>query len=390
MSRNLRAHRGEVATYVDAALAKLGDTAGGVATEEPESVETPDAPAEIAPASDDLLAARHAPSVPPAGQKRKVLLRNFQCPGDVVMLTAAVRDLHRAAGDRFEITVDTSCNHLWDFNPYVRPYDPSVSDYLVVDCEYPLIHRSNSAPYHFIHGFAQHIEATLGVWIPLTEFKGDIHLSDIEKTWMSQVAETGFQGDFWIVMAGGKYDYTCKWWNPAFYQAVIDHFAGKIQFVQCGEQGHWHPPLKNVINLIGKTDLRQFIRLVYHSVGVLAPVTFAMHAAAAVPTPVGRPPSRACVVIAGGREPAHWEAYPTHRFLSNNGALPCCLNGGCWRSRCQKVYDGDQKDHSQLCETPVAVAEDLSIARCMEMIRPQDVIRAIESYYEGGALRYLS
>jgi hypothetical protein len=120
---------------------------------------------------------------------------------------------------------------------------------------------------------------------------------------------------------------------------------------------------------------------------VLCPVTFAMHAAAAVPTPPGRPRNRACVVVAGGREPMQWEAYPHHRFLSNNGALRCCEHGGCWRSRCQRVSDRDGKDRS-LCEQPVQVGPDLRIPRCMEMIRAVDVIRAIESYYEGGSLAY--
>ena len=31
-----------------------------------------------------------------SGRRRKLVLRNFQSPGDIVMLTAAVRDLHRA------------------------------------------------------------------------------------------------------------------------------------------------------------------------------------------------------------------------------------------------------------------------------------------------------
>lgn len=132
---------------------------------------------------------------------------------------------------------------------------------------------------------------------------------------MSQVEELGFRGRFWIMMAGGKYDFTAKWWNPDFYQEVVDHFQGRIQFVQCGEAGHWHPPLKGVINLIGKTDTRQFVRLMYHADGVVCPVTFAMHLAAAVEMKPGRPKNRACVVIAGGREPSHWEAYPHHQFI---------------------------------------------------------------------------
>ena len=41
------------------------------------------------------------------------------------------------------------------------------------------------------------------------------------------------------------------------------------------------------------------------------------------------------MVVAGGREPAQWEAYPHHQFISTNGALRCCEQGGCWKSRCQ-------------------------------------------------------
>ena len=98
---------------------------------------------------------------------------------------------------------------------------------------------------------------------------------------MSQVEELGFRGRFWIMMAGGKFDFTAKWWNPAWYQRVVDHFRGRIQFVQCGEAQHWHPQLDGVINLVGKTDIRQFVRLMYHADGVVCPVTFAMHLAAA-------------------------------------------------------------------------------------------------------------
>ena len=222
--------------------------------------------------------------------------------------------------------------------------------------------------------------------------KGDIHLSDQEKHWLSALEEIHVKDDCLIIMAGGKYDFTCKCWNPESYQKVVDHFKGKITFVQCGLESHWHLKLKNVINFIGKTDLRQFIRLVYHSSGVVCPVTFAMHAAAAVPVKenVGRLKNRPCVVIAGGREPANWEAYPHHRFLSTNGCLDCCDQGGCWKSRCQKVNDGDEKDKDEnLCLLPVLLEnQDISIPKCMDMITANDVIRAIELYYDGGFIKY--
>jgi ADP-heptose:LPS heptosyltransferase len=316
-----------------------------------------------------------------------IILKCSLSPGDVVMMTAAVRDLHRSCPGQFVTDVRTTAEGLWEHNPYLTPLDEHDPDVRQLEMHYPLIQHSNEAPYHFIHGYIQYLESQLGVRIQPSAFRGDIHLSEEERGWMSQVQETGEFGRFWIMMAGGKFDFTAKWWNPACYQQVVDHFRGKITFVQCGESHHWHPPLRGVLNLIGKTDVRQFVRLMYHADGVVCPVTFAMHLAAAVPTKPERPANRACVVIAGGREPAQWEAYPHHQFISTNGALDCCDNGGCWKSRCQPVGDGAAQDHD-LCLYPIDLSSELRIPRCMSMIKAADVIRRIEMYYEGGALEF--
>ena len=80
-----------------------------------------------------------------------------------------------------------------------------------------------------------------------------------------------------------------------------------------------------------------------------------------------------------------------HRFLETNGALPCCDQGGCWKSRCQTVGDGDEKDAAaNLCIFPVRLQPDLQIPRCMDLITADDVIRAIELYHRGGAFSYLA
>jgi ADP-heptose:LPS heptosyltransferase len=320
-------------------------------------------------------------------EPRRIVLRSLLSPGDIVMLTATIRDLHRAYPGEYQTDVRTVADALWENNPYITRLDENAPGVETIEMHYPLIHSSNQRPYHFIHGFTQYLEQILHRPIPVTEFKGDIHLSSLEKSWMSQVEEIGFRGNFWIIVAGGKYDFTAKWWDPAGFQAVVDHFLGRIQFVQCGESQHWHPPLNNVIDLIGRTDTRQFVRLMHHADGVVCPVTFAMHLAAAVETKPGKPRNRACVVLAGGREPAHWEAYPHHQYISTNGALICCDNGGCWKSRCQRVGDGDSKD-GDVCLFPVQLSEKLRIPRCLDMIRPDDVIRRIEMYYEGGALQH--
>lgn len=319
--------------------------------------------------------------------QKKIILKCFQSPGDIVMLTSAVRDLKLAHLD-IQVDVRTSADAIWEGNPHLTPLVEEDSNVEVLQMSYPLIHTSNEKPYHFIHGFRKFLEQKLQISIPATKFHGDIHITELEKTWMSKIEELGCSTPFWIVVAGGKYDFTAKWWNPSYFQNVIDHFKGKITFVQCGEEGHWHPKLNNVIDLVGQTDMRQFLRLVYHSSGVLCPVTFAMHAASAVPMKHDAPKNRPCVVVAGGREPAQWEQYPHHRYLSTNGCMPCCDNGGCWKSRCQLVGDGDAKDVENTCEEPVRVSNDLLIPKCMHIIKPQSVIDAIEMYYRGGALQY--
>ncbi len=316
---------------------------------------------------------------------RKVILKlsDDLSPGDVVLLTATVRDLYTATyRDGWALDVRTPAPALWENNPYLTPLEDGAPDVETVLVEAPLATKANWIPYHFIHAFRMDAAAKLGVEIPAGAFRGDLYLSDTEKKAPSPATEAGWTGPYWLIAAGGKYDMTCKWWHPAFYQKVVNRLRGRIKFVQIGAAGDWHLPLEGVVNLVGRTDLRQLVRLVYHAEGVVCPVTFPMHLAAAVPPRDGH--HRPCVVVAGGREPAHWEAYPTHRFLHTTGALPCNVQGGCWRMRCQPVGDGHPSDApEERCVAPVQVAEDLVVPRCMYMIRPHDVVRAIRTYYRG-------
>jgi ADP-heptose:LPS heptosyltransferase len=310
---------------------------------------------------------------------RKLILSCRLSPGDVLMLTAAVRDLHRLYPGRFVTDVRTPCRGLWLHNPCITPLDASDPDVEFIECHYPLIQQSNQEALHFIHGYMQFLSERLGLKLAPTVFAGDIHLAADEKRLPFQLDEFNCGNlPIWIVCAGGKYDFTIKWWNRRWYQAVVDHFKGRLFFVQVGEQGHYHPPLRNVHDLRGKTTLRELVRLVYHADGVLCGVTLHMHLAAAVPLKEGQF-SRPAVVIAGGREAPHWEAYPTHQFLHTVGMLPCCATGGCWRSRTVPLGDGDEKDDPRnLCRDVVN-----GLPRCMDMISKEKVIQNIESRLTG-------
>jgi ADP-heptose:LPS heptosyltransferase len=319
---------------------------------------------------------------------QRLILKNFQSPGDIVMLTAAVRDLHEQYPNRFVTDTRTACSALWENNPYITALDDGDSNIRIIYCHYPLIHSSNERPTHFVSGFIEYLNAQLRLNIVPSRFYGFIVLSDAEKSWYSQVHEVvGEDIPFWIIVAGGKFDYTIKWWDHRRYQEVVDYFRDRILFVQVGEQTDYHPLLNNVLDLRGKTDLRQFVRLMFHAQGVLCPVTFPMHLAAAVEmkdNQGGR--TRPCVVIAGGREPPSWEAYPHHQFIHTCGALRCCRSGGCWRSRTVPLGDGSENDR------PDAICVDVinGLPRCMDLISSRTVIERIEMYFDGGVVRPLS
>ncbi len=331
-------------------------------------------------------------SVQKEDKKRKVIFKNFQAPGDIVMMTAAIRDLHLNHPGKFITDVRTNSMSIWESNPYITKLDENDPEVEVYKAEYPLIQQSNQGPYHFSEGFTENFESLLGIRISRRIGRGHIVIGQSEdgwgwterKTWFDQY---GLSPDihYWILNAGYKNDFTAKMWPVERYQKIVDHFAGKISFVQIGHKSHNHPEMTGTINLVGKTDDRQLIRLVWASSGVLTPCSYPMTLAAAVPVKVGTCNGRSdrpCVIVAGGREPSHWQAHTNHQFVHTCGMLPCCSNGGCWKSRVKPIGDGDEKDKKNLCEYVVNTQEGVELPFCMDMITAEEIIRRIEMYYK--------
>lgn len=298
----------------------------------------------------------------------KIFIKQRQSPGDILMLTAAVRDLKRSH-PYLQINVQTSCMDLWQNNPYLSREVTAENANRVLDLEYPLIHSSDKLPYHFIHAFRKELQLHLGLKIPQGEFRGDIHLAHCERQQLSAVAGKRY----WVIDAGYKLDCPLKHWGSENFQKLVEILEGKVQFVQIGEKNphHIHTPLKGVIDLIGKTSTRELIQLIHHADGVVTPISFPMHLAAAVPTVDGR--LRPCVVLAGGREPAHWEAYPGHQFLHTIGMLDCCRRQSCWKS-----VPFPQEGKAP-CLHPVSLGDEF-VGKCMSLISPERVAELVELY----------
>ena len=299
---------------------------------------------------------------------RALILRNHLSPGDVLVMSAAIHSLHKQHPGKFVTAVDTTCNAVYEYNPDVIPIEKAQElNAELIETHYPAINQSNQRGIHFMQGYCEFFEDALGVRVPLLTNRPHVYLSRQERDWMDQVQQDiGRRQHFWIVNAGRKGDYTTKHWGTDNFQRVIDLLRGRVIFVQVGAAEHHHPPLRNVINFIGKTDSRQLIRLVHHSDGILCGVTFMQHLAAAFEKP--------CMCILGGREAVTWNQYPRQQTFHTVGLLPCSKGGGCWKSRVVALGDDDEKDKS-LCDNPIIGEEP--IGKCMALIRPEEIAEKI-------------
>jgi len=167
-----------------------------------------------------------------------------------------------------------------------------------------------------------------------------------------------------------------------------------INLVQCGSEAraHTNPHLDGVLSVVGETDLRDMLWVLYHADGVICSITAAMHMAAVFDKP--------CVCIAGGREHWWWEAYVNvagvetfgpysqpvtvpHRYLHTQGLLDCCATKGCWKNKARRIQ-GDR--HKSYCKMPSDDGYGQIIPKCMGMVTVEHITEAVMSYYDGSVL----
>ncbi|MBI5817469.1 MAG: class I SAM-dependent methyltransferase [Verrucomicrobia bacterium] len=293
----------------------------------------------------------------------KLILKAPHFLGDQVVFTGVLRALHKSNPGLLITGVDGAADVLQN-NPYVTELELGASHvkaFLHHAC--PNFRSHVTSGKHCIQAYAESLAAKLGVKITPDELRGDIHLSNDERT----NPPAGLDGKrYWVMVAGAKTGVPIKNWGTENYQAVVDALAGKIQFVQAGDKAGWHPPLRGVINYVGKTNVRGLIRLIYHSDGVVCPITSTMHLSAAIPVKPGGPDPRPCVVLAGGRESVAYIQYRGHTVLANVGALPCS----------KRPCGQSNFDPKNGCKRPVQIGAQ-QIPECMNMIKPADVVAAI-------------
>ena len=124
-----------------------------------------------------------------------------------------------------------------------------------------------------------------------------------------------------------------KEWVPERFQAVVNSLSGKFKFVQLGAASD--PLLDNVVDLRGKTTLRQAAAVLSQSRLFVGLVGGLMHLARAADCQA--------VIVYGGRERPENSGYICN---SNIATMPPC--SPCWqRNRC---------DHDRVCMMQIEAA----------------------------------
>ena len=312
----------------------------------------------------------HDAVVLPSGDREKLLLRTGQAAGDAVAMTAAIWSLHLAHPGRYETSVESLWPEVFDHNPDVvssellAPDRKQPDGIAVVEMHYPAVRLSNERGIHFMQGWCEFLGAALGIDVPLLTNRPHLYFDPYDY-------DLDMVGDYWVVCSGGKSDFTTKLWGHENYQRVMWLLQGEVQFVQAGRAEDDHPRLSGAEDMVGMTNLRQLFQLVRRARGVLCGVSLLMHVAAALEKPA--------VVVAGGREPVPWNAYPRQQYVHTVGALPCSdaqgkIGGACWRYRTVPLGDETSLDDNT-CLYPVD-----GTPRCMRMIKPIDVATQILRY----------
>lgn len=310
---------------------------------------------------------------------RSLLVENRQAPGDLLVMTAAVRALHSAYPGEYVTYVSSSCPSVWENNPLISsgPMPPGAVHLRLgyskgINC-------SNQTRGHFATGFAVDLATRLRRDVPLQDMRPHVVLRPDEGP-VNGLAPYSY----WVVMAGGKKDFTAKLWGFSRWQQLVN-LTPDITWVQAGSAAPMgiQRGLDGVVNLVGKTNYRQFLRLVAFSRGVVCPITSGMHAAAAF--------NRPCVVVAGGREPWWWEAYTRetwrvncgteppadfmpHAYLHTMGQLSCCRHHGCWKS-------GVGEKRTSNCVDVVKAVE--RVPHCLALLTPEMVAQSVRAYERG-------
>lgn len=289
------------------------------------------------------------------GTSSRLRLHQWQCPGDLTVMTMAIESLHRQYPGQFVTDVKTNHNELFAHNPHVTTLVGGDVRDVPMHCN--SINESH-IPHHFGESFCRTLGDALGLPLRLQTNRPHLYLSEAEQLRDVVREKTGHVGPYAVIVNGFKDDAPVKWAGTDLYQSVVDEHRGRITFVQIGaepDKHHHHPRLSGVLDMVGKTSLRELLCVCSRAAFGIGGITSVGLIMAAWQKPY--------VCLIGGREPLSWIHYPTQISLNVLGLLPCCRTNACWRN----TVTGS--DAGKRCVLPVLDAGGDTVPACMAMLK---------------------
>lgn len=304
--------------------------------------------------------------------RKEIVFHNRQRIGDILMFTAGIRDFKKAFPD-VRVNVISTAGHIWDNNPYIdRALIPTEENTLKIGPG-KLTNASNRLDWHFANAYRVSIEDALGIHIPQTESRPDIWFTQEEYN-----APRVIDKPYWVIVISGEKGWGSKMYPFERWQEFVNQNKDTT-FVQLGAREDDPPRLQgeNIIDYVGKTQdkltgIRDLFKLFLNAEGSIGLVSFHMHLSGALQKP--------CIVVAGAREPVSFTRYQGQQYLSTEGCLPCAATTACWHcdiSKCSDIIIDESKAHEK----------DRIVPRCVDLIYPQDLTKALNMYYVGGRLK---
>lgn len=305
--------------------------------------------------------------------KLRVVIHNHQrLLGDRLLMTPLIRDL-RATYPNWRLVVDVENDIAWRNNPHAeqivtpgRSIEGKV-DFTAHVGPMKATQGSRANGLHITRAFAQSFILQSGLPVHDGPFKCDLHLSAAEQAWQP------VSGPCWVINCDTA-NMGAKRWVTERWRDLV-RLLPHITFVQVGLPQDTRIDLSdepNVIGLVGQTDERQLMALVAGATGCVSLVSSLQHIAAAFDKP--------CVVLAGGREPRSFCAYPAQHHIDRLGMLDCCRDRSCWKNSIEACVDREMFHP----ESGKVVKTD--IPRCMRMIATEEVAAGVRGFYQGGRL----
>jgi len=286
-------------------------------------------------------------------QPRLLLYFGF-APGDDLLCSAVLRELHKRGIDRILLVSDhrelfVGNGDVAEVRPLWGRYSRDASTVAIcrrlarlwggqfIRLEYaPSAGEDRSRPP------ARHIIAEMcaraGITGPVT-IRPVLNLTDAEK------ASAAWAAGRIVIQSSGMdavHPIRNKQWHAERFQAVVDALRGEVEFVQFG--GRADPELRYATDLRGRTSARQAAAILHNARLYVGTVGFLMHLARAVDCPG--------VIVYGGRE-APWQSGYTCNLNLYTG-ISCAP---CWRwNTC---------DYERRCMQQIAVADVVAAIREM-------------------------